>query len=343
MTSRERVLKAIRFEGPDRVPVIHNHLPGALLRHGQALIDIFLKYPNDFYDTATVLSVPVPDKAHYLPDGSYFKEERDEWGCVWRYYQEGMIGEVAEAPLQEWTDLAAYRFPEVSHAGRESRLKLREENERIKERFCAYAAAGNIFERMQWLRGVENLFIDIALGNEEVEILADLLLEKWLIPNIETGIEAGAEIIGFADDWGSQQQLLINPSKWRSIFKPRYRKMFDLVHQGGGLAWMHSDGMIMEIIPDLIEIGLDVLNFQTSLMDMDELRRLTRGKICLQPDIDRQYTLPFGTPAEVQKLVAEIMTAFHDPRGGLIMGGEVGPDVPLCNVEAMLASIYERR
>ena len=74
--------------------------------------------------------------------------------------------------------------------------------------------------------------VDIALDREEVYLLADRILEEYLLPTIEISLEAGAEIIGFGDDWGAQNQLLINPKSWRKIFKPRYKRLFDLARQG---------------------------------------------------------------------------------------------------------------
>ena len=79
--------------------------------------------------------------------------------------------------------------------------------------------------------------------------LAARLVNCYLIPSIELALEAGADVVGFADDWGTQQGLLISPTSWRRIFKPRYKRMFDRVHEGGALAWMHSGGMTLEIVP----------------------------------------------------------------------------------------------
>ncbi|NCQ32634.1 MAG: hypothetical protein GW802_35390, partial [Armatimonadetes bacterium] len=83
MNSRERVLRAIQFDTPDRVPIGYSINPGALLRHGQKLIDLCTRYPHDFFDPAEVIRMPERDTANYREDGSYYKELTDEWGCTW--------------------------------------------------------------------------------------------------------------------------------------------------------------------------------------------------------------------------------------------------------------------
>ncbi|MDO9541387.1 MAG: uroporphyrinogen decarboxylase family protein [Kiritimatiellia bacterium] len=341
MNCRERVFRAIKFEYPDRVPIVHAHLAGALLRHGRELINLYKKYPNDFYNAETVIKIPERDLKHYDAEGRYYKEETDEWGCVFAYFQEGLAGEVKKSPLDDWSALKRYKLPPVPSSSPEGRKRAKEDMKKMKEKYIGWGAGGSLYERMQWLRGVENLMVDIALDREEVYLLADRMLTEYLLPTIEISLESGAEIIGFGDDWGAQNQLLINPRSWRKIFKPRYKRLFDLARQGNALTYMHSDGMILEIIPDLIEIGLNVVNPQFSCFDLNKLKDATRKKICVSSDIDRQKTLPFGTSEEVEKYVKEVFDIFVMPEGGFIARGEVGPDVPLENVEAMLKSFYK--
>jgi hypothetical protein len=194
---------------------------------------------------------------------------------------------------------------------------------------------------MQYLRGVENLMLDIAEDREEVYVLADRLVDEYLLPTVELAIESGADLCGFGDDWGTQQALLISPAAWRRIFKPRYRKLFALAHQGGALTWLHSDGMTLEIIDDLIEIGLDAMNPQINTMDWPTLRRLTRGRLCLVPDFDRQGIFPFGTASEVVDHARAIRDTFGSPDGGLVFFAPIEAGLPLANIEAALAAFHE--
>lgn len=339
MNCRERVLRAIRFERPDRIPFTYTITPRALFQHGQRLIDLCRKHSNDFFDPS-IVTMPPRDTAHYRPDGTYYKEVTDEWGSVWTCFQEGIMGEVKRPVLGDWARLRPYRFPPLPGSAPAERKRAREDMRRQKERYIGWGAGGSLFEQMQWLRGTENLLVDLALDAEEVCVLADLLLERRILPAIELALEAGADVVGFTDDWGSQRQLLIRPDLWRRIFKPRYRRMFDLVRQGGALPWMHSDGAQLDIIPDWIETGLAVLNAQFVCNDMAALRRLAGDKLCICGDLDRQGLLPNATPSEIRAYCRRTVEVFGSPQGGFIYGLAV-EEIPFENVVAVLEAIEE--
>ena len=342
LNCRERVLRAINFQCPDKIPLSYSVIPPELFKYGQSFIDLCRKYQNDFYDTDEVIRIPKRDKENYRPDGSYYKEVTDEWGSVWVFMREGISGEVKYPVLDDWSKLKTLKVPAVGNSSPSDRNRLKEVMKRQKEKYVGWAGGGPLFEQMQWLRGTEDLFMDIASECEEVCELADIILEKRILPSIEIAVEAGADVVQFADDWGTQQQLLINPKAWRAIFKPRYKKMFDLVRQGGAVPWMHSDGMTMEIIPDLIEIGLKVFNPQFSCMDMGEIQKLCDGQLCIAGDIDRQWTLPSATPEQVCGYIRKVTEVFGSLKGGFIyqLGFE---DTPIENAEAALRTIYEGR
>jgi uroporphyrinogen decarboxylase len=130
---------------------------------------------------------------------------------------------------------------------------------------------------------------------------------------------------------------MIRPEHWRKVYKPAYAKIVDAIHSAGLLAHLHSDGVTDAIMDDLIEIGFDELNPQMSCMDIEGLGRRFGGRVCFRADMDRQYTLPFGSPAEVEEYVQRMYDAFGASGGGYIGYGQVGTDVPLANAEAMLA------
>jgi uroporphyrinogen-III decarboxylase len=113
------------------------------------------------------------------------------------------------------------------------------------------------------------------------------------------------------------------------------------VHAGGKHAHLHSDGNVQDIVPDLVEIGFDTLNLQVWCMNAEKLGRDFAGKICFRGELDRQYVLPKGTPEDVRDHVRHAREIFATPQGGYIYYGQVGPDVPLANIEAMLKTFYE--
>ena len=176
--------------------------------------------------------------------------------------------------------------------------------------------------------------MDLAHGSPELLRLMDDLLAfnlRW----IDAWTQLEYDGLHFADDWGGQTGLIIHPRQWRQLFKPRYAEMFYRVHQANMDVWFHSDGKINEILPDLVEIGANVINCQARLVGYDWIERNLRGVVAFRTDIDRQQVLPFGSPTEVQEEVHRTFEACGSPNGGIIACGEIGPDVPLDNIRAM--------
>jgi uroporphyrinogen-III decarboxylase len=117
--------------------------------------------------------------------------------------------------------------------------------------------------------------------------------------------------------------------------------MFQAVRRAGMDVWFHSDGKINEILPDLVEIGVTVINCQSSVVGLDWIATHVRGTVAFRTDIDRQRVLPFGSPSQVQEEVHRTFEACGTSAGGLVACGEIGPDVPLQNIRAMYAAFRE--
>jgi len=125
--------------------------------------------------------------------------------------------------------------------------------------------------------------------------------------------------------------MLIDPDLWRERFKPVYADWFGRIHKTGRLVFFHSDGWILPIIEDLIEIGVDAINCQVAVMGEETLAEQYGGRICFWGELDRQQTLPRGTPDEVAAAAENMLRLFARPEGGFIAQFEVGPDVPPAN------------
>lgn len=331
MTSRERVLAAIEFRGPDRVPFQHAVFPGAFWRHGQKLVDLLNARPDDF--GARHFSIPPEPQV----EGD-IEEYVDEWQSRWRRRKGYSAGEVQEAPIKSWDDLRHYQFPPIAEDSAFEDIARRLQSP---DRHWFTVSGGFIlFERLQWLRTSEQLFADLAEEPEPLHELADRIVH-WSIQHIHKWLKAGADAIGFGDDWGAQDRLLISPRQWRSFFKPRYKRMFDVVKDAGKKVFFHTDGWTVDIWDDFIEIGVDVLNPQHPLMPRDLLREKLAGRVCVRSDLDRQYIIPFGTPEQVRQHVRETIELFGSFNGGLILHGEIGPEVPWENIVAMYTAFDE--
>ncbi|MEW6358464.1 MAG: uroporphyrinogen decarboxylase family protein [Planctomycetota bacterium] len=332
MTPRERVIRAVTFGTPDRIPLKHNITGAAVIKHGRALLDILDRYPDD-YGTDTSFAKLMEQRQAAGSRLDKDEERTDEWGCVWRVRQDGMMGQVVRHPLADWRALAAYKLPPAPEPTPDVVEKKRQQlSERMKT-YYTYGGGAWIWERMQLLRGDVDIMIDLMDRRPEVGELADLLFDhakRAMTP----GLLAGCDGVDIGDDWGNQEQLRINPRLWREFFKPRYRKLFAFLHGHNAHIRFHSCGHILEILPDLIEVGADIINIQSSCMPMDDLARACRGKVCLEVDIDRQYEMPYGAPADVRRRAKTCFDTLASPEGGFIWLTEIGPDVPLKNVEA---------
>ena len=115
-----------------------------------------------------------------------------------------------------------------------------------------------------------------------------------------------------------------------------------MIHAAGKFAFFHSDGHISAIYGDLIEVGIDAINSQLFVMDIEELARLYKGKVTFWGEIDRQYVLPFGTPAEVREAVMRVRRALDDGTGGVIAKCEWGKYDPKENMEAASSNSNNR-
>jgi uroporphyrinogen decarboxylase len=336
MTPRERIRAAIEFTGPDRCPIHHYIFPGALWRHGQKLLDLVERYPDDFGNEN------IKANLRNMPQGDQTDEDvveyQDAWGTVWRRLRGYTSGEVLRPAIPDWDAWRSYEFPPrpTDEHFEQFAAGVRE---RHPEQFVA-ASGGGFFQLMSHMRGPANFYMDIADDHPGAHELADRMVEHNL-HSIERYVAAGADCIRFGDDWGGQDRLLIHPDAWRRFFKPRYARMFAAARDAGAHVWFHTDGWILEIIEDLIEIGVTLLNPQHDCMGTKNVGEMCHGRVCIRTDIDRQWTIPFGTPEQVEAAVVEAIEAFATDEGGCMLHGEVGQEVPFENIEALYRSFYQ--
>jgi hypothetical protein len=327
MTSRERVLRCLEFDHPDRVPRQLWCLPIAGLCLGNAAIaGLEKRFPGDIGGPR----VPPPatlDQGNPYALGTY----RDEWGCVWESIQAGVVGEVKHPMVDDWSHLDRVHPPEAM-----LKLDVAAINRACaaQSEFLMSGCCPRPFERIQFLRGSENVYLDLA---EEPAEFFELLkiIHDYNCREAEAWCATDVDGLSFMDDWGSQRALLISPDQWRRIFKPLYRDYCAIAKARGKKVFMHSDGYIFDIYPDLIEIGVDAVNSQLFCMDIEEIGRRFKGKITFWGEIDRQHILPHGTVAETRAAVGRVAKALYDPAGGVIAQFELGAAASLDNAVAI--------
>jgi uroporphyrinogen decarboxylase len=328
MTPRERLIRTLNHEPVDRAPRDLWALPGVFMTQASEHAKMLERFPRDFANPKMTYGQGKRIRGTFGELGEYI----DAWGSVWRAAEPGVAGEVKAPPLADWSRLASYTPPtEILDEADFSQVN---ESCGRTDHFVLAGADVRPFERLQYLRGTENLFMDLAYGVRELDQLTTMVHE-FFCRELEMWVSTDVDGISFADDWGTQITLLIAPDMWRSVFKPLYRDYCDIIRGSGKKVFMHSDGQISSIYPDLIEIGVDALNSQLFCMDIEQLGADYRGKITFWGEIDRQHILPFGTPDDVRAAVRRVRSVLDNNTGGVIAQCEWGINVPAENIAAV--------
>lgn len=198
---------------------------------------------------------------------------------------------------------------------------------------------GRLFETSWPLRGYENMLADMLAEPETAEYFLDIE-HDWNLAYTEAAARAGADILYYGDDVGNQNAMTFSAELWREMYKPRWAKTFAAAKKiNKNIAlWYHSCGNVTDIIPDLIEIGLDILNpIQPECMDIYAVQKKYGDKISFDGGLGTQRLLPWGTAAEVKKEVENLVNVFGK-NGGFILSPAhvIEPEVPIENIKAFV-------
>jgi uroporphyrinogen-III decarboxylase len=199
---------------------------------------------------------------------------------------------------------------------------------------------GRLFEQMQWLRGADSLLMDLVSPPREAYELRDMIVESYL-EAVEHWLQYDIDAVGFEDDWGGQQSLIISPSRWREFFRPAYERMFAPILAAGKQVFFHTDGVVWEILPDFVELGVGCMNMQYGLLGLDRLGREFGGRLAFSLDLEGQHFMPNATPEQVKEHVRALVNTLGSFNGGLILDAWVTPDVPWGNIAAMFSAFAE--
>jgi uroporphyrinogen decarboxylase len=273
----------------------------------------------------------------------------DEWGITWKsspYTTPFGIGHYTEMighPLADDLAIAGYTGPDPN------RPELYDEAARVMADFKGeYWIAGvtvtTIFETAWALRGYEQMLMDFVANPDLAEHILNIPYQYHLTAAKKL-VEMGVDMIWIGDDVGMQTGMLISPKTWRKFLKPKMANFIaslKAINPQVKVAY-HSDGNVSAIIPDLVEIGLDVLNpIQPACMDPAKLKQKYGDRLCFWGSMDEQHTLPFGSPQDVRtEVLARLKTLGQN--GGLIIGPthHVQLDTPMENFWAMVNTITQ--
>ncbi len=354
MKHRERVQMALQHQSTDRPPMQISFTPefANRLRADLQLKGTALHNPHGG-GNSYALERAIGEDMLLTSIGwanSYYQEPAeyvDEWGISWKSipyttpFGSGRYTEIAGHPLADSQALSTYIPPDPT------RPELyTDAAEVLKQYQDEYWIVGvtvtTMFETAWALRGLEQMLIDFITDPGLSNAILDIPYQYHLAAARKL-VEMGVDMIWTGDDVGAQNGMLISPRTWRKFLKPR---MANFIAELKGInprvkVAYHSDGCIYPIIPDLIEIGLDVLNpIQPASMDPAYLKETFGDQLCFWGTVDEQYTLPLGSPEEVRAEIAKrIATAGRN--GGLILSPthHVQLDTPMENFWAMVNAI----
>jgi uroporphyrinogen decarboxylase len=359
MTSRERALKAINFEEPDRIPIDNWMVPEIKKR--------CMDYWGCENEEELLAFLGVDVRDNYGPSyvGQEFKKfddgtVADLWGVrrkIVTYgkgtFHEGTFKEVAWSPLEHMTgveEINAYKAWPTPDWWDYSKVKDE----------CAYwhpeyfvLNKGDRLDRtaqlkpMMYLRGIQQTFIDLAVNPDIVECIRDHVVNYFLEYNPKVFEAGGDEIDMFmmGDDMGGQRGPLIGVEMWRRYFRDAFRKYCDIAHKYGLKVMYHTCGDVYQLIPEFIENGLDCLQSlqpQATNMDIKRLKQEFGKDLSFQGGMDIQQVLPLGTPEDVKKMVR--YAAENAKRGGGYIFGtshNIQADTHIENVAALFEAYHE--
>lgn len=334
MTPKERVLAQLHHEETDYLPYELGFDGDVFERVSEYFggkgwwerVEIFFERPN-------------PGTLSHSPPAATLNaagtHTTDVYGCVWRVDRRPMH---LEKPVLAEPDFDRLRFPteeQVFPPGFDN--DVRKKVQACPELFHMAQFGFGLFERTWALRGFENVLMDAAAEPDFFEELIRRVAEHHMMI-VEHLVKLPLDAVFFSDDWGDQRGIILGPERWRKYLKPHLARMYQRTHQAGMATLSHCCGSVTDVIPDLIEIGLDCLqSVQPEAMDPYELKRRWGDRMTFFGGVGSQRLLPFGTPdeirAEVRKLCREMGRG-----GGYILGlaKSFQPETPTLNAVAAI-------
>jgi uroporphyrinogen decarboxylase len=354
MKARDRVQSALNHEKPDRCPMQISFTPefAERLRAEMEIQGHQIHNPHGGGNTYELERALGEDliltsvgwaNSYYMDDKAYV----DEWGVGWdvQPYQTpfgtGHYTEIVKHPLAQDEAISSYKPPDPNRP--ELYTDAAHVVANFKEEYWIVGVTVTTVLETAWaLRGLEQMLLDMTIDPDLAHSLFDIPYQYHLTAAKKL-VELGVDMIWAGDDIGAQNEMLISPRMWREYLKPRMASFISElkdINPDIKIAY-HSDGNILRIIPELIEIGLDVLNpIQPASMDPGQVKKQFGDKLCFWGSIDEQKTLPFGSVADVEaEVLLRLQTIGKD--GGLILSPthHVQLDTPLENFWAMVNTI----
>lgn len=339
MTERENILRAVRFERPELIPMVF-HVNAACWHH----------YSTEDLEelmAAHLLLFPQFEKGgrrvelELGADAVSGRQYVDPWGCVRETTEDGIATTVTGHPLATWDAFPEFAAPDPAATDGTQAMDWDQVADDLSHAREAGALTrgglrhGHTFLALTDIRGYESALFDMA--DEDPRILELIrMLEQFNMEIVRRYVGLGVEWMGYADDLGAQVGPMISPGYFHRFLKPSYERLMAPAREAGCIIHMHSDGDIRELVGDLIESGVEIVNLQDRVNGIEWIRDHLKGKVCIDLDIDRAEVTRFGTPDQIDAMIREEVQALGAPEGGLMMIYGLYPGVPLENAAAVM-------
>jgi uroporphyrinogen decarboxylase len=331
MDSKNLLKMAIEKQSSGQgVPFFIRFSHGGYLKHGE---EVFKRYANDKIKRA------YNDGRLSLYEAMCLAMDNSAFGVFVPWW----IWDKSQTEFQSSEEIPHFSFKTFGFGSYEA---LYAKMEAVKELSNAYVVVllyAAHLEKLQKLRGMENYMVDFMLDAKGSHKILDYIVDKNVVMLENIVNMEGIDAVLFGSDWGTQRGPLISLELWREMIKPGEKRMYNVVHNANKDVWVHSCGKIEPLIPELIEMGVDVLNpIQPECMDIHKLKDDFGDKITFWGGISTQQTLPNGTPTEVKSETRKIIE-YMSQNGGYITGPsqDIQEDVPLENVFALIDTAKE--
>lgn len=270
----------------------------------------------------------------------------NEWGVG---HKKGSIAHFTEMqhPLRNAetiSEFMEYPYPDPDRDYNWDGLADRVKSIKEKDLIAVAGMQCTIFEIAWYIRGMENFMIDMVM-NPEIAVYHMDRITAIRCEFAQRYAEAGFDVLSLGDDVSTQLDMMMNPDLWREFIKPRLAKVIKTAKdiKPDMLIFYHGDGNLQKIIPDLIEIGVEILNpIQPECMDPAEIKRKYGDKLSFWGTLGTQTTMPFGTPEEVKETCIKIIMEVGKG-GGLLLAPThlLEPEVPWENIEAFVDTVRQ--
>jgi uroporphyrinogen decarboxylase len=336
MTARERVIAQIEHRETD-------YIPYTLGFEGDVAERLDAYYGGEAWrallDNA-IRRIPGPNLSVVSSEEGYYI---DPFGSRWRTNRRPFH---LEEPALKRPSLKGYAFPDVEAGfAPDWREKAVQDIREQSDHFTVTGFGFGLFERTWTLRGFDEMLMDAAGDPDFYDELVEAVTQHQLAV-IDRLLELPVDGIMFSDDWGYQQGVLLGPQRWRRFIKPRLARMYARVHAAGKYTLSHCCGSIADILPDIIEIGLDVLeSVQPEARGMNpyELKRQYGAHITFWGGLGSQSTIPFGAPAEIKAEVRRLCREMGRGGGYILTSAKaLQPETPNENAAAVLEAFLEQ-